>query len=156
MLFLGKHHFGCLATVLPDLGAGLTRSGKVAKPSSAAGGGSGPYRLSVQPVSESVGLQALRAAKRVATAFETKYYASGMVADRLKVNPRILGRITGNMWAREGGSSAAVVRGGTPAQAIHESRAADGSVQRSSAARAGNAVTPNPHACRHGLPQRLK
>jgi hypothetical protein len=30
-VFLGKSHYGCIATILPDVGTGLTRTGKVAK-----------------------------------------------------------------------------------------------------------------------------
>lgn len=52
VVFLGKHHYGCMATVLPDLGAGLTKQGKTAKGGAAV---TGHLRLLVQGMTEQVG-----------------------------------------------------------------------------------------------------
>ncbi|GLC57430.1 hypothetical protein PLESTB_001223500 [Pleodorina starrii] len=100
VVFLGKHFFGCMATVLPDLGKGLSKHGKLSKQGAAAA--NGHYRVLVQPVSDQVGIQALRSAKRVIERFAVKYYNSGEVSNKAGVSPRLLGRITGNMWTRDG------------------------------------------------------
>ncbi len=47
-------------------------------------------------------MQALRQAKRVVERFAVKYYNSGEVAGRVGMTPRMLGRIAGNMWTRDG------------------------------------------------------
>ncbi len=49
-----------------------------------------------------VGPHALRSAKRVIERFAVKYYNSGEVSNKVGIAPRLLGRITGNMWARDG------------------------------------------------------
>ncbi|KAG2430247.1 hypothetical protein HXX76_010345 [Chlamydomonas incerta] len=100
VVFLGKHHYGCIAVVLSDLGKSL--SVKPAGKGKGAAAANGHYRILVQPVTEAVGQQALRSAKRVVERFAVKYYTSSDVAHRVGVTPRLLGRITGNMWARDG------------------------------------------------------
>ncbi|GLI61583.1 hypothetical protein VaNZ11_003999 [Volvox africanus] len=101
VVFLGKHHYGCMATVLPDLGKGFSKHGKVPSKSGAADT-NGHYRVLVQPATKQAGAEALRSAKRVVERFAVKYYTSGDVSNKVGITPRLLGRITGNMWARDG------------------------------------------------------
>ncbi|KAG2447716.1 hypothetical protein HYH02_007176 [Chlamydomonas schloesseri] len=100
VVFLGKHHYGCMAVVLSDLGKSLAV--KPAGKGKGAAASNGHYRILVQPITDAMGQQALRSAKRVVERFAVKYYTSSDVAHRVGVTPRLLGRITGNMWARDG------------------------------------------------------
>ena len=50
----------------------------------------------------------LRAAKRVARSMEPRYIHSGEAARRIGTQPRVLGRITGNVWVTVGGRSECV------------------------------------------------
>lgn len=102
VVFLGKHHYGCMAVVLSDLGKSL--SVKPAGKGKGAAAANGHYRILVQPITEAAGQQALRSAKRVVERFAVKYYTSSDVAHRVGITPRLLGRITGNMWGRDGKS----------------------------------------------------
>ncbi len=52
VVFLGKHYYGCMATILPDLGKGLSKHSKSSKQGAAAA--NGHYRVLVQPVSDQV------------------------------------------------------------------------------------------------------
>ncbi|GIL88258.1 hypothetical protein Vretimale_14135 [Volvox reticuliferus] len=101
VVFLGKHHYGCMATVRPDLGKGLSKQGKPPSKLGAAAA-NGHYRVLVQPATNQAGVEALRSAKRVVERFAVKYYTSGEVSSRVGITPRLLGRITGNMWTRDG------------------------------------------------------
>lgn len=49
-----------------------------------------------------LGDDALRAAKRLVRSHEPRYMYSGAVARQLGVSPRSLGRITGNLWLKDG------------------------------------------------------
>jgi len=103
VIFLGKQHFGCAATILPRLGDGLDRHGMAA-------GKGGLFRVAVQPFaassSSSQGNSGIdpvqQVAKRIVAAHEPTYIHSSEVARRKRFNPRVLGRITGNVWFTEG------------------------------------------------------
>ncbi|MEW5297011.1 MAG: hypothetical protein WDW36_000248 [Sanguina aurantia] len=98
-LFLSKAYYGCVATIQSDLGGQAISNLKA--------GAEGPstgslYRIQVQPVNPELGDDALRTAKRVVRSHETRYNYSGLVARQLNVSPRSLGRITGNLWLKDG------------------------------------------------------
>ncbi|KAJ9516840.1 hypothetical protein QJQ45_027260, partial [Haematococcus lacustris] len=98
-IFLGKTHYGCLATLLPELGTGLTRTGKTAKPT----GAQNTFRIAVQPLGPPADPDPMaRAARRAASTHAPRYLHSSEVARKLGVNPRVLGRISSNVWITEG------------------------------------------------------
>jgi 5'-3' exoribonuclease 1 len=95
-IFLGRAHYGCVATVLPDAaGAGLGPRGE------AAAGRRPHYRVEVAP-SPAATAQAAAAARRILGNVGVAYQPSGQVARRLGVSSRTLGRITGNVWVQVG------------------------------------------------------
>jgi 5'-3' exoribonuclease 1 len=99
-LFLGRSHYGCMATVLPDASAGLTKKGQQLV------AGAAPQRRSVFRVSLEPGPTNMttiaQAAKRVLGNINVQYSPSGQVARRLGVSHRTLGRMTGNVWLQAG------------------------------------------------------
>ncbi|KAI3438723.1 hypothetical protein D9Q98_001143 [Chlorella vulgaris] len=98
-LFLGRSHYGCLATVLPDASTGLTRKGKQLV--AGGGGGTGPFRISLQPGPSNMATIA-QSARRVLGNVNVQYAPSGQVSRRLGVSHRVLGRLTGNVWVQAG------------------------------------------------------
>ena len=117
VMFLGRAHYGCMATLLPSGPRGLDRKGKAlldapSSSSSSGGGGGGggddevailtpPYRVEVTPAPANAA-QAGQAARRILSHVQVVYQPSGQVARRLGVNSRTLGRMTGNVWVQLG------------------------------------------------------
>eukprot|EP00798_Chlamydomonas_sp_ICE-L_P005709 gene5709-12771_t len=83
VVYLGQKYFGCIAflqpTLLPTLG----------------------YSISVQTLGPA-GDEAIALARRIVVSNAPKYILSGEVARRIGSSPRVLGRITGNVWLTEG------------------------------------------------------
>lgn len=59
--------------------------------------------MAVQPLCAGGGDPVLQVAKRMVKAHEPQYVHSSEVARRKRFNPRVLGRITGNVWFTVGG-----------------------------------------------------
>ena len=91
-LFLGRAHYGCVATVLPSASPGLSKQGKqlAAAPSRA-------LRVHVEPAPPATA-SAASTAKRLLTGVTTQFLQSGQVARRLGIDPRTLGKLTGNVY----------------------------------------------------------
>lgn len=86
VIWVGANHFGCLGTVLADPAA------KVAGKASTAG-----YVVRVQPLHREL-LQAEGRARHIVQQYSLEFYPSGLACRQLRVNPRMLGRLTGNVW----------------------------------------------------------
>ncbi|KAL4425618.1 hypothetical protein ABPG75_009634 [Micractinium tetrahymenae] len=100
-LFLGRSYYGCMATILPDAGAGLTKKGQQL----VAGGGQAErrtnFRIQLEPGPANSATIA-QSAKRVLGNINVQYSPSGQVARRLGVSHRTLGRMTGNVRLQAG------------------------------------------------------
>ncbi|KAK9818370.1 hypothetical protein WJX72_011521 [[Myrmecia] bisecta] len=97
-LFLGRQYYGCVATVLPGVGAGLSKKGqKLEKPASTT------LHVEIDPAPVTAA-QAAQTAKRLLSGgtLAVRYEASGQVARKLGVSARTLGRITSNVWLQTG------------------------------------------------------
>ncbi|KAL4438007.1 hypothetical protein ABPG77_004228 [Micractinium sp. CCAP 211/92] len=98
-LFLGRSYYGCMATILPDASAGLTRTGQ-----QLVAGQQGKrtnFRILLEPGPANSATIA-QSAKRVLGNINVQYSAAGQVARRLGVSHRTLGRLTGNVWLQAG------------------------------------------------------
>lgn len=96
-VFLGAGHAGCLATVIPD--PALRGINKRA-PSTPVR----TYCVRVQPSTEDANAAAM--VKNVVRQAVIQYIPSGSAAKVLGINPRTLGRITGNVWVGDGDARA--------------------------------------------------
>ncbi|GAB4816899.1 hypothetical protein N2152v2_003945 [Parachlorella kessleri] len=97
-LYLGRAHYGCLATVLPPASAGLTKKGEKLEQVQPPGG---PVRVSVEPAPTNAAAVAA-SARRILSNMRPTYLPSNQVARRLGVSFRTLGRMTGNIWLEVG------------------------------------------------------
>lgn len=88
-IWLGANYFGCLGTVIADPAA------KVAGRQSSNG-----YVFRVQPVHQEL-LQAEGRARHIVQQFAQEFFPSGVACRQLGVNPRMLGRLTGNVWVED-------------------------------------------------------
>ncbi|KAA6417737.1 MAG: 5 -3 exoribonuclease 1, partial [Trebouxia sp. A1-2] len=96
-LFLGRAYYGCVATVLPPVNAGLTRKGsKVLAASS-----SNMLHIEVAPTPPAAAT-AQATARRILGGVRVQYLPSGQVARWLHMSSRTLGKITGNLWLQTG------------------------------------------------------
>lgn len=101
-IFLGRSHYGCMATVLEDASHGLSKTGSKIVSAS----GSQPltnFRVSIDPAPAN-SAQVAGAAKRVLQTGNpiSGFMPSNVVARKLGINHRSLGRLTGNVWVRIG------------------------------------------------------
>lgn len=96
-LFLGQDHYGCIATVLADPGRGVGRDGQ-RLPAGHAGSG---YTVRVAAVARDAG-GAARLAKRLVQQATPSYLMSGVAARQMRLDPRVLGRLAGNVWVNDG------------------------------------------------------
>lgn len=86
VVWVGANYFGCLGTVLADPGI------KVSGNPSAAG-----HLVRIQPLHRELMLAEGRA-YHIVQQYAQEYLPSGMACRQLRVNPRMLGRLTGNVW----------------------------------------------------------
>ncbi|DBA92644.1 TPA: hypothetical protein ACH3X1_002861 [Trebouxia sp. C0004] len=96
-LFLGRAYYGCVATVLPPVTAGLTRKGSKLPAASS----SNMLHIEVAPVPPA-SATAQATARRILGGVRVQYLPSGQVARRLHMSSRTLGKITGNLWLQTG------------------------------------------------------
>eukprot|EP00884_Botryococcus_braunii_P018829 jgi/Botrbrau1/562/Bobra.0010s0030.2 len=96
-LFVARANYGALATVLPDPSPGLSKEGKPL-PSEAA---PGMLHIRIEPTTPAV-IAAASTAKRILASVKVQYEPSGLVARKLGMFPRILGKVTGNLHVEEG------------------------------------------------------
>eukprot|EP00798_Chlamydomonas_sp_ICE-L_P010113 gene10113-8014_t len=90
VLYLGDKYHGCIATILPDLGEGMTRTGRTAT-----------AKTERKPQGE-YAEAAARGARRAVRENEPRYLTSGEIARQIGANPGTLGRITSSVWVQEG------------------------------------------------------
>lgn len=100
-LFLGRSYYGCMATILPDASAGLTRTGQQLVAGGGQQGRRTNFRILLEPGPANSATIA-QSAKRVLGNINVQYTAAGQVARRLGVSHRTLGRMTGNVWLQAG------------------------------------------------------
>ncbi|BDA46451.1 5'-3' exoribonuclease 1 [Coccomyxa sp. Obi] len=96
-LFLGRAHFGCVATVLPDVSRGLSKQAMELQTN----GATGLLHVSVQPMNPTA-VAAAQRARHLINNTKVLYMPSGQVARKLAISPRTLGKITGNLYVQLG------------------------------------------------------
>ncbi|KIY96312.1 5'-3' exoribonuclease 1 [Monoraphidium neglectum] len=101
VLFLGQEHYGCVATLLPDPGRGVDAHGRRLLGLSAGGAPGARACVRVAPARHDAAGAAKRG-RQVVREYPIQYMPSGVAARALRVNPRLLGRVTGNVWVGDG------------------------------------------------------
>ncbi|WIA37566.1 hypothetical protein OEZ86_014473 [Tetradesmus obliquus] len=93
VVWVGAKYFGCVGTVLADPAAKITGNSKMTG-----------YIVRLQPLHREL-LAAESRAKHTVQQFNTHFMPSGAASRSLRMNPRLLGRLTGNVWVEDSGSN---------------------------------------------------